>query len=102
MRESELQTETLKLARLKQWKIARFPATNVRDGKHIRLPYDTKGSFDTWLFRDRLVVVEFKGEKGKLSDEQLRWQQWLGRAGVENYVWFPRHWLDGTIDKVLA
>ena len=50
----------------------------------------------------RLVVAELKSSRGKVSAAQ---QGWLDRfrelPGAEVFVWYPRDWLDGTIERVL-
>ncbi len=102
MTEGQLQT-----ARLQRWRIARFPAANfvrTRDGREFVKPlaHDTKGFPDCLLVRDRVLAVEFKNVKGKLTTEQAMWRGWLERAGIESYLWRPEHWLSGAIEKVLA
>jgi hypothetical protein len=122
--ESELQKETLNLARLLGWKIARFPMLNLtHDGKPRKLAYDTKGFPDSILVRNGTILfAEFKAAYGKLSAEQGEWQAELDAAvqecvdcdysanefptdppehGVKNYVWRPADWLSGTIEKAL-
>jgi hypothetical protein len=44
---------------------------------------------DRLCWRDRIIYVELKREKGKLSDAQVRVLTALARAGGETYVWFP-------------
>ncbi len=55
----------------------------------------SKGSaagFPDWtLARDRIVFVELKAEKGKLSAAQIEWIYVLEKAGAEVYVVRPRH-----------
>ena len=46
---------------------------------------------DDALVRDRLLLVEWKTEKGKLSDAQKEWIRALTNAEVEVYVARPRH-----------
>ena len=41
--------------------------------------------------RRRIVYLELKREKGKLSDPQAQWIRDLHRAGAEVYVARPRH-----------
>jgi hypothetical protein len=42
-----------------------------------------------------------KSEKGKLSDDQLKWYAGLIQAGAEAFVWRPADWKNGTIEKGL-
>ncbi len=46
---------------------------------------------DDALVRDRLILIEWKTEKGKLSDAQKEWILALLNAQVEVYVCRPRH-----------
>lgn len=46
---------------------------------------------DDALVRDRLILLEYKTEKGKLSDAQKDWIRALLNAQVEVYVCRPRH-----------
>lgn len=103
MSEGELQKNTLDLARRFGYKIARFPMRNLtNDGTPRRLQYDTRGFPDTSLYRKgRQVIIEFKAAGKKLSDEQLDWHRWLLDAGVEKYTFWPKDWLDGSIEKIL-
>jgi hypothetical protein len=63
----------------------------------------TPGFPDLILLRPpRLIVVELKTEKGRLSPNQLEWlEQFLEIDGVETYVWRPTDWLDGTVEAIL-
>lgn len=50
----------------------------------------------------RVLAIEFKREDGKVSTAQSHWLlelSWLGR--VETYVWRPRHWSSGEVERVL-
>ena len=46
---------------------------------------------DEALVRDRLILLELKTEKGKLSDAQKDWIRRLIDANAEVYVARPRH-----------
>lgn len=46
---------------------------------------------DDALVRDRLILLEYKTEKGRLSDAQKDWIRALLNAQVEVYVCRPRH-----------
>jgi hypothetical protein len=87
--ERELSQWTVDLARLLQWRVARWP-TWRSTGTDSGVP-------DLLLARDGVVLlIELKREAGKLSPTQEEWAQ---HALV--YVWRPSQWLDGTIEKVL-
>jgi hypothetical protein len=42
--------------------------------------------------RDRVVFIELKTEKGRLSEDQERWLAALGLAGAEVRCWRPSDW----------
>ncbi len=44
---------------------------------------------DLTLIRERLVFVELKTERGKLSEHQEKWRDACLRAGAEWYCWKP-------------
>lgn len=46
---------------------------------------------DDALVRERLILIEWKTEKGKLSDAQKEWIRALLNAQAEVYVCRPRH-----------
>jgi hypothetical protein len=50
----------------------------------------------------RLLVVELKREKGRLSPAQRVWLDALAAAGVTTAVWRPSQLLDGTIRGELS
>jgi len=58
-------------------------------------PYRSDKSQPGWpdiaLVRDRLILLELKTEKGKLSDAQKDWIRRLTMANAEIYVARPRH-----------
>lgn len=47
----------------------------------------------------RLILAELKRQGGTVSDAQRRWIDEATAAGVEAYVWYPRHW--DRIKKIL-
>jgi len=51
----------------------------------------THGFPDLVLIRDRVLYLELKREKTKLTDEQRDWLRALRAAGAQAYVARPRH-----------
>ena len=54
----------------------------------------------------RLLYVELKTETGVMTKEQQAWMADMCAVAaesekVEAYLWRPRHWRDGTIERVL-
>lgn len=49
----------------------------------------------------RLIFIELKTAKGKLTAAQTIWLAALTDAGAEAYVFRPLDWLDGSITRTL-
>jgi hypothetical protein len=45
------------------------------------------------------LFVELKAEKGRTSFDQREWLREL--PGDSVFLWYPKDWLDGTIEQVL-
>jgi len=57
---------------------------------------------DLTLVRDgRLIFVELKSAKGRLTPEQIGWLKVLGETPADVYVWRPCDWDSGEIEEVL-
>lgn len=107
MTEKQLQQHVLDLARLLGWR-----AYHTFDSRH-----SAAGFPDLVLIKPpRLLFVELKSDKGKLSSAQVEWindllfvhfalgQQLRGEpkdVPVRVAVWTPQHWWSGEIDNVL-
>jgi hypothetical protein len=87
--EKELSQWVVDLARLLQWKVARWPTWHST-GTDSGVP-------DLLLARDGVVLlIELKREGGKLSPAQ---EEWAAHAPV--LVLRPSDWLSGEIERVL-
>jgi hypothetical protein len=42
--------------------------------------------------RPRVIFVELKSDRGRLTDDQRAWLEALGGCRVERYVWRPADW----------
>lgn len=95
MTEQELQSAIVEMANWLGFKLA----YHTHDSTH-----SAAGFPDLVLVNaraQRVVFVEVKSAKGKLSDDQLKWYAGLIAAGAEAYVWRPQDWKDGTVEKGL-
>lgn len=79
--EKELTTQLVDIARMTGWR--RY---HTWRSKHSAAGYP-----DETLVRERLIFVELKTEKGKLSDDQRDWLRALLAANAETYVIRPRN-----------
>lgn len=101
MSEDELLAAVRKLARLRGWLTYHS----------LRSEGSEPGFPDLVMVRrGRLLMVEIKTTKGRLSDAQRGWLVELsgcrcyfvdGAAGPEVCVWRPSDWSDGTIEEAL-
>lgn len=102
LRGGDLQKSIIDLAHTHSWKCAHFTAVqDIRGVWRTPAKADGKGFLDLVLVRERLIMAEIKGDGDRLKPEQEQWIEWLTAAGVENYVWHPAEWFDGTIDRIL-
>ncbi len=64
-----------------------------RTAKGWRTPISGAAGFpDLVLVRGRVVWVELKSEKGRVSPDQETWITMLAAAGQEVYIWRPSSW----------
>lgn len=49
----------------------------------------------------RLLFVELKTAKGRLSPAQLQWLDDLTATAAEVFTWRPEQWANGAIEKAL-
>jgi len=97
MSEDELLEAVLTLAKLLRWR--RYHVRNSRAG----IIQGDIGFPDLVLVRaPRVIFAELKDGKGRLGPTQAAWlADLLECPAVGVYLWRPKDWLDGTIDKVL-
>lgn len=89
--ERQLQDAVVELAQTLGW-LTYHPF----DSRH-----STAGFPDLAMVRDRLIMAELKSDKGRVSRDQLTWNARLLAADVEAYIWRPRDWTNGNIERVL-
>lgn len=92
--EESFLSAVLDLARLYRWRVAHFRPAQTAHGWRTAVQGDGKGFPDLVLIRGlRLVVLELKSERGKLSREQREWlDAFDGVPGVEVAEVRPADW----------
>lgn len=101
MTEAELLSVVLQTAALFGWRTAHFRPAMTSHGWRTAVQGDGKGFPDILLVRERLMGIELKSAKGRLTDDQSEWLLALDKAGVEVHVFRPDDWTDGTIERTL-
>ena len=92
--EAAFQRQVIALAQLCGWAFC----YHTRDSRG-----SARGFPDLVLMRvrpPRLLVVELKSARGKVTDAQADWLAAFDACGVERYVWRPSDW--PAIEAVLA
>ena len=92
MSEKELLQNVLDMARSLGWRCY-----------HV---FDSRRSEPGWpdiiaCRRGRVLAIETKTERGRLTEAQEDWILELSVSGIECHVWRPRHWLSGDVERVL-
>jgi hypothetical protein len=88
--ERSFQTAVIQLARLQGFRVY-----HTHDSRKSE-----PGFPDLVLARERIVFVELKAQKTRITDEQLDWQQALNEAGAEIHFWRPSDW--PVIERILS
>ena len=87
--EREFQREVVQRAKSLGWFIFHALPGQGRN-RHLTLFIGKRGFPDLVLCRPpRLLFVELKSEKGKVSNDQREWLDALRACGVEVYIWRP-------------
>lgn len=91
IREAAFQATIIQLAQYHGWR-----TYHTHDSRH------SAGGFpDLVLVRSpRLIFAELKTEKGKVSEEQMKWLNELEGTSTEVYLWRPSNW--DEIQEVLC
>ena len=102
MRGKELQKAVVDYAHAKHWAVAHFPAVETTRGWRTAIAADAKGFPDIVAVRERVVVIEIKGDGDTVKPEQEEWLRRFRAAGADVYVVRPKDWLDGTVEEILG
>jgi hypothetical protein len=91
MSERQLQSAVIQLAELVGWRVY-----HTHDSRRSQ-----PGFPDLTLVREnRLLFVELKSAKGRLTVEQVDWLEALGYV-ASVATWRPADWVSGTVERVL-
>lgn len=90
--EAQWEKTLVALAHLNGWRVSGFRTAQVGKSWQTPVRHDAKGWPDLVLVRDRVIFVELKTNKGRISDAQDEWIMALETAGQEVYVWRPSDW----------
>ena len=89
--EADWQSAIIEYAHLHGWHVAHFrPGLTQAGNWRTAVAADGAGFPDLVLVRERVVFVEVKGHRGKLSPAQEWWQGRLSVANAEWHCWEPR------------
>lgn len=108
MTEQELQEVVLETAALLGWRCFHArPAQTAKGWRTAGEGNGAKGFPDIVMLHRRhrrVLFIELKAEKGRLSDDQAAWLTDLilcTGTSVGVHVWRPKDWVDGEIERVL-
>ena len=102
MTENELQDAVAEYAQTLGYMVAHSRPARTDKGWRTAWSYDGKGYFDlTLIGRGRVVFAEIKAAGKKQTPDQLRWYEHAIVHGLDVVVWWPKDWLNGTIEEYL-
>ena len=101
--EKELTANVISMARLFGWRIAHFRSVETkRRGWQTPVQGDGTGYPDLCLARDRIVFIELKVGRNKLTAEQETWRDWILQAGGEWHLLTDKDWEAGKAEEILG
>jgi hypothetical protein len=93
MKEADLLSSVIDLAHVYHWRVAHFRPAKTDKGWRTAVQGDGKGFPDLVLVRPpRVVVMELKGKKAVVRNEQLIWLKEFAQCNVEAFVFSPDDW----------
>lgn len=100
MSEREWQDQVIDLMHVFGWRVAHFRPAKTERGWRTPVQADGQGFPDLIAARgNRLLAVELKAEKGKLSPQQAVWVESFAQTPAEVYVWRPSEF--ETVHRIL-
>lgn len=91
-KERGFQQAIIELAQLVGYRVAHFRPARTAQGWRTPVAADGAGFPDLVLVRERVLFVECKSERGRLTKDQEAWRDALLAAGAEWYEWRPNSW----------
>lgn len=96
--ENQLLEAVLSLAKLYNWRTLHIRPARTEKGWRSPVQGDGKGFPDLLLLKDnRMLVVELKAARGKLTKDQDEWLEAFYWADAEIDTWRPADWTSGKI-----
>lgn len=90
MREAAFAHQIEYLLELHRWLWCHYEPAVRQSGRWATPLRGHKGAPDYMAVRDgRLIFVEIKGDRGRVSNEQAAWMCELMDAGIETHLWYP-------------
>lgn len=107
MSEDALQALIVELAHALGWHVAHFRRVRVQRANgstyyETPVAVDGKGWPDLVLAREHVIFAELKAENGTLDPAQKDWRDWLKEADARWFMWRPRDWESGAIQRELS
>lgn len=101
--EAQLQSAVIELATLLGWRLVHFRPAIDRSGRWTTPMQGDAGWPDLVLCRPpRLVFLELKSTKGRVTTDQTKWLVALQASGAECAVVRPEHWRSGSLEQLLS
>ena len=102
MSEAQLQDAIVELAGMLGYMVAHFRPAKTEKGWRTAGSYDAAGFPDLVLAgRSRVLFIECKSDRGRVSMEQAEWMDQLEWTPGEVYLWRPEHWNSGEVERIL-
>ena len=105
MSEEQLLACVLDLAKKRGWLCHHVRPLRRVDGSWRTAVQGDPGFFDLVMIRNgEIRLIELKSARGRLTAQQRRWcVEWMGNEdeSPEWFVWRPRDWHSGEIERAL-
>ncbi len=93
MKEDEWQAQIIEISQRLGWMVAHFRPARTKDGWATPVSADGKGFPDLIMLKgERMIVIECKSEKGKVSPEQTVWLEAFAKVTRNVHTLRPSEW----------